>query len=782
MRIAHRLDSIAFFILLATVFALPIVFVPTDLVVLQLTKLGVLTLGVMTSLTLWAVARLNEHRVTFPSTILLWSAIGLVGAHLIAALLSDAVIRSLIGFGFERDTTLALFVCVSALATVALVARTPLQVVRLQQTILGSFFLFGLFHVARILFGVDGVFGSIFSDTVTATLLGSWNDMAVFGGLAALLALSNLMLVGTTRLYRVFLYSVLVLALGALVFVNLAAAWGALLAFTLLLMVYAVVDASYSQESGVYAHTFPARRLLSGGIVALIAVLFLVAGTTLGERIIATFDIAYLDVRPSWQATIDVGNAVYQDNWIAGAGPNLFSRAWVIHKPLVVNETAFWNVDFGFGIGLIPTLFVTGGIIVGAALIVFFVAFLVLGFRILVHRPLQREHMLIAVSSYSAAAYLWVLAIFYVPQIVVLASAFILTGAAVGIAAASGVVRTRELTAHAGYAHGVALTFGVLIVGVLSVSAILIEAERVYANATLNRAVAIANTGDFARAVAVADRATLLGNGTRSEQLKANVGVARLSEILNRQDDDVAAQRQEFQTQLSATIRSAQAAANTESGNYNHWLLLADIYAQLVPLGVEGAYENAVTTYEEAQRRNPTTPVIPVSLARLALEQENLDLAREHIDRTLALKSNYTDAFFILSQIEIQAGNTTEAIRSTESAVLLRPDNAGLLFQLGLLYYSDGQYESAAQALEEAVRINEDYANALYFLGLSYDRLGNAAGAQAAFERVGALNPDNVEVQQIIEALRAGESAFSVFEEAEEAPIERDELPVSEES
>ena len=779
MILSKLLDSFAFFLLLATVFLLPIVTLPANILTLQATKFALLALGIMLALVLWVVARFNEQRIAFPSSFVLWGALALVAGHALAAMFSGSLLQSFIGFGFERDTTLGLLVLVSTLAAGALVVRNAAQLIRLQYALLFSFLVLAIIQIVRVIIGADIVFPQLFSNDPTATLLGSWNDLAVLSGLVLMIVLSGLALQGR-HLSRMLLYIAGIAALFLLMVVNVSSVWVVLLILSILLIIYATADASYNRETGAYQYSFPLMRVLPSVIVTIIAVVFIVGGTAIGERIANTFAIAHLDVRPSWEATIDVGSAVYQENWITGAGPNTFSRAWVEHKPLAVNETAFWNVDFAFGIGLIPTFFITGGVLMGALWVLFLGAFILLGVRLVVRR-LNPTHMFLVASFYFGAVYLWVLSMVYVPQVVVLALAFLFTGSALTAASIAGVVRTREVEAQHGYAQGIALTLAMLLTGVIAVGAIFVHIERVYASAMLNRAVVVGNQGDIERSRAILDRVPLLGVGVRSEQLKANLGVVQLAEIVNTESEDIDAQRLAFQEQLTETIRAAQTAANNDAQNYINWLLLADIYAQLIPLNIEGAYENAQGAYEQARVHNPTNPQIPVSLARLALTQEDFGEARRYIEEALALKSNYTDAFFILSQIEISEGNTQEAIQSTASAIILQPDNPGLLFQLGLLYYSTEDFTDAVAVLEEAVRLNPNYANALYFLGLAHDRIDNREAALVAFTRVADLNPDNTEVAAIVAALEEGNSAFTVLNTQEsEAPIERDEPPVSE--
>lgn len=774
-----RLDTVSRYILLAVIFILPIATLPSGWLPLPLTKMGILALGVFIGLILWAAARLNEHKVEFPNSNLIWVTLLLVAGYLVAAVLSGNVMNSLVGFGFERDTALAMLTFVAAFAAVALTTRKVGHFIRLQQVALASFLVVGVFQIVRVTFGADVILPELFSTDPTATTLGSWSDLAVFGGLALLTSLSGLALFSPKKLATGGLYAVLLVSLFLLILVNLNAVWATLALATFLLAVYIFSDASYDRESGRFIPSVPWVKLLPSILVLIVSIIFLLGGTAIGERINDMFGVAFIDVRPSWEGTVAVGAGVFQENALFGVGPNAFREAWIDHKPMAVNETSFWNTDFTLGVGLIPSAFITGGLVVGLLWLLFFAAFIHLGFRMLAKRIAQPAHMYIAVSSYVGAAYLLALSVVHVPQTVMLAYTFMLIGAAVAAAHIAGVIRTREVLAERNYTSGLALTGAVLMVAVVSFGGFLVHAERVTAGVMLSRAIVVANDGELDRAEYIAERASLFANDIRSSQLKTNTGLIRLTDTLSVEMEDVEAQRAKVQEEITNTVSAAQATVSTDPDNYRNWLLLADVYARLASLNVDGAYESAVAALEEAKSRNAKNPIIQVNLSRLALEQGDLGSARAYAEEALTLKGNYTDAHYLLSQISIREGNADEAIRSTESAILLRPGNAGLLFQLGILHYSRGSYDKVVPVLERAVAINPSYANALYFLGLSYDKLGNTEGALAAFERVAALNPDNTEVQSVVTALTEGKSAFEAL--GDNAPVvsELQPLPVS---
>ena len=154
--------------------------------------------------------------------------------------------------------------------------------------------------------------------------------------------------------------------------------------------------------------------------------------------------------------------------------------------------------------------------------------------------------------------------------------------------------------------------------------------------------------------------------------------------------------------------------------------------------------------------------------------------ARDFITKALEFKSNYTEAIFLLSQIEIAEGNLVEAIASVEATAVLAPNDPVVFFQLGLLHYNQNDNNKAISALERSVSLNNVYSNARYFLALSYDRVGRKDDAIIQFELIAELNQDNEEVVQILLNLRAGRAPFDNIVPPAEPPEDREELPIEE--
>ena len=155
--------------------------------------------------------------------------------------------------------------------------------------------------------------------------------------------------------------------------------------------------------------------------------------------------------------------------------------------------------------------------------------------------------------------------------------------------------------------------------------------------------------------------------------------------------------------------------------------------------------------------------------------------AKDYIGQALRQKNNYTDAIFLLAQIQVQEGNIKDAINSVAAASYLAPNDSGIFFQLGLLRYNDKNYAGAVDAFKKATDLNPAYANAKYFLGISYQKTNRLKEAIKEFSDLKASNPDNKEVELILENLTAGREPFAnATPPIDNKPEKRSALPVSE--
>jgi tetratricopeptide (TPR) repeat protein len=385
--------------------------------------------------------------------------------------------------------------------------------------------------------------------------------------------------------------------------------------------------------------------------------------------------------------------------------------------------------------------------------------------------------------AFLPALFLWVFNFAYSPGPVLVFLTFVFTGLFVAYRTIErGGLRTVSLGANpkVGFVSVLALVF--FLVGALVVS---YGVSKRYVSAlSFQRAVRAANEGgSIDEVLGLAKKAIAVSPVDLYYRFLVEVEIARLQNIIAAagQTLSVESARTEFQRVYAEALDSAQKAIALNDAAYENHLTLARLYELLVPVGITGAYENADRVYRAAASRNPTNPGISLMQARLELTKGDRAAARRFIAEALRKKNNYTDAVFLLSQIDAADGNTPEAIRSATAATILAPGEPLVFFQLGILQYTAGDFAAAATALEQATALNPSYANAKYFLGLAYYRLGRRQDATSQFRDLTVTNPDNAEVKLILENLEKGRDPFAnARPPVDSRPERRSTLPVSE--
>lgn len=258
----------------------------------------------------------------------------------------------------------------------------------------------------------------------------------------------------------------------------------------------------------------------------------------------------------------------------------------------------------------------------------------------------------------------------------------------------------------------------------------------------------------------------------------AQITMSKLNEVASQQDEED--RNQELQSLLNEAVQYARRATEIDPQNYLNWIVLGGVYEALVPKDIPNSYERADEAYREAMEVNPHNPALYLTRARLELIAENIDAAEEYARQALNLKQNYTEGVFLLAQIQTRKGDLDSAIKSVRTASQMSSNDPTVFFQLGLLYYENKEYRNAISALSRAIEMSPEYANARYYRGLSRYETGQVSGAIEDFIAIQKTNPDNKEVQQVLESLRAGREPFTNAVDASDIE-EREGLPVGEE-
>lgn len=769
-----KLDKSVFFALLALGFFVPIFFIPQTM--LEVSKSVLVSTLVAIAFFLWLIARMKDGRFVLPKSLLLLSGILLPAAFFLSGIFSEVPRVSLLGLGYETGTASVMLILFILMFLASVFFQRQTRIFYLYSAFIASFIIMFLFQTGVIVLTSFSLLPAKFLSVIPANLIGKWTDLAAFSGLILILSLVAIELIALRRAFKILLLIVIALALVTLMLINFPLLWIMIGFLALVISVYAL---SFSPNNGKEGKSRLTRKFPTISFGVLIISLFFVLGSgvvnDLRNRFIP-FNIPAETIRPSWQGTFEVAKNALRNDPIFGIGPNRFVNAWLSYKPAGVNQSPLWNVDFDAGIGLIPTFAITTGVIGIIAWLLFLGLFLYRGFTAVLSLAVGRISHYLLFSSFLGAAYLWIVAIFYVPNITIFTLAFFMTGIFIATLVETGIGKNYDFSflndPRTGFVSVLVLVLAIIgtVIGGYTLFQKFLSV--VYFQNGLNAS----QLGDVDRTLASISRAASLSEYDVYYRNLSAINIAQLNSILSQTGVSQDTVRAQFQSKSQAAIGNALRARDLDPTNYQNWVMLGNAYEALAPFGVTDAHEEAKKAFETAISLNPQSPALLLLRARIDLEKDK-ESAKAYIAQALALKSDYTDAIFTLAGLQANEGNLRSAIASVEVASVISPNDVGVFFQLGFLRYKNRDWHGAISAFERAVELAPAYSNARYFLGLAYDKVGRRGDAISQFQKIQSLNPENAEIRNILANLREGRDPLGGEAPAQD-PEKRKEPPL----
>ncbi|MBI4093337.1 tetratricopeptide repeat protein [Candidatus Kaiserbacteria bacterium] len=754
MRYFAKAESIARWSTFLLFFLAPFFFVPVPWMSIAQGKVLLSVVVVTVGFLAWIAMSLKDSEFSIPKSPLFLAAFLVPVAYLVSALVASPSFASLVGDGGGEDTVIGFTIWYLALFLSAVVcgaqADRPTRALRL---LLGSALVVLVVQIARLVFPVFTFGGALASPA--SSVLGSWHDLAIYFALMLFLSLA---LLSSSAARGVWRYVAIIVALGSFVLllvISYADAWLAVCGGALLYSLFHF----RSPLSG--ARFGPRSVSLAYLALAAASLVLFFGGSQIQRSFPAPLQITQVEVRPSWQGSFTIGREVFAEptQLFFGSGPNTFPRDWGRYKPLSVNETQFWNTDFYYGVGFIPTSLVTTGI-AGAIAWLSVCAVLLWSLVRLLRYPHSVSHLraILAIGAALLTAY----HILYVPGPALLLLNFLLLGALIGEELGSGSIPRVRWSLPWETLRGKVGAVALSLIGLLFLFGSVQSLRALVSDILVNRAVAhyraTEDIGGASRSLTVA--LTVLPGSDKAHRAGVELGLLQLSRLIAASDGGTDA-RSELQGTLNATIQHGLAAVAIESRDYQNWLTLARLYSELAGAGISGAEEQARSAYVEAAAKSPTTPLPYLGLAQLDLLRGDDVGARTNLEKAIEIKADLAPAHFLLSQIDARANALQEALQHAGVAVQIAPQDPLGWYNLGTMLYASNDYGNAVTALERAVALEENYANALYLLGLSYYRLERVDDSLRALRAVAATNQDNAALNEIIEDIDAGRDPFT---------------------
>lgn len=737
--------------LLVLLFLMPLFFLPAASVSLYSSKIALVSIVLVVFIASFFVNTISTGKLSLPKSKILIPVAVFPLIALISSYFSGVPIKSIAGEVFELGTSGSFFILSLLFILASLSLKNFASGLKAMYAFVFSSAILSLHLILRVF---APVFPQSIGTKIPNFLVGGPMDTAVVMAAFIILALSifNYSVLSKRMKYMMyFILAISVLYIGATGFTFITVLVGI---FSLVYFVY-TLSWSVDTTTGVVDSSKKFTSSIPSLVVLVASVVFILSGSALSSYLSGVMNINVVEIRPNFSTTLQIAGKAIATNPPLGIGPNMFKEFWDMNRPIEVNTSDFWNTEFSFGSGFVPTVAATMGIL-GLASILFLIFFLVkMGYSAIFSSSDERYRMLLS-STFFTSLFLWIVLFAYSGSFVVVAMAFIFSGLFVGACVLSGFTPVSEINILKNPKSNFVSVFVTVVLLIFSIAGGYFVIERVVAASSFNN-------GNVESALRMVQT-------DRYWRYFSEASLVNLTNIVNNSSSGelTDTERAELQGAVSNTIVGVQNAIAWNPKNFENYFALGRVYEILASNGLEGASESSVAAYTEASYKSPNNPAVPLALARLDAIAGNFEAAREKIGKSLSLKNNYTDAYFTLAQVEASTNNIGGAIQSVEAATILDSQNASLFFQLGLLKYNNKDFRGASVAFERSVALVPDYANARYFLGLSYERLGRRSEAIGQFEEIQKTNPDNAEVNLILENLREDKSPFANAE----APVD----------
>ncbi|MBX4206224.1 tetratricopeptide repeat protein [Candidatus Parcubacteria bacterium] len=765
---------ISFRILALTLFLAPLFFVPGGAVSLGNAKSLLLILGILAAAATFFAEFLRRKEFSLPRHHLVYAVLLLPIVYLLSSLLSTPSSLSLLGYNFEVGTFGSILLGALTLFLASATLSESSRALQATLALFGSLAILALFATVKILSGGSFLVLGNFVGSM-ANPVGNWTDLAVAMGLLATLSMLALGMLPMKSSFKALLWGLFLLSTALLAVIHFAPAF----ILTLAASVFAFLYFSRVENGFYFSHSQGERegKGRSGGflsnpalmpvVLGIVSLLFLVnpalpGGRTAGDTLSGAFGVSNAEIHPTLATTLSISKSVLSQRSLFGSGPNTFTNDWLIYKPADINTTRFWAVEFPFGAGFVATQVAATGVVGSILWLAFFVLLLALAAKALGNIPESRAARFTMISALTVSLFLWAASFLYVPSLALFTVAFAFTGAFLAACRAAGFLPSWNARFAEVPGRPVTAFFAVICV----CGAVFLgwtELERTLAAFHYGRAASLANMPGTAVASVEAELMKAVKFAPLDSYYLAlsQLNFSKAQIAASSATGTPEANRAAFEESLGRSIQAARAAVAANPASYGNWIALGNIYAALVPdpLKIEGSYESAEYAYNEAFKRNPANPELPLLLAGLELSRGNVADARSYIRSSLALKDNYAEAYVLLARLESAAKNTSAAIASAEKVAELLPEDVGIHFELGVLKYSAGDYAGAAASLEQALKLSPDYANAKYYLALSLAQMGRKDEALALLDGLKAANPSSPDLDAAIQSLSARNTA-----------------------
>ena len=666
--LSNILDKVSFFALFFTMLLLPIFIIPFTSVPTETGKGIVFVLGLAISLIFWAASRFSTGKISIPNSKIILAVLFVSLVSFLSAIFSKSINISLFGVVLDIGSFWYIFSLSMLLIVSSFVINNEKKGRFILKGLLISSIIVFVFQIVR--FFIPNMLALGFFTDKTSNLLGSWNSLAIFAGLITLISLFLIEFNKFSKKHKIILNLLILVSLFIIISVNYSLVWQLLGIFSLVVFVFKLSSNSILNKDENHKTNFP---LYSFGII-IICLFFFMSSRFIGSLVPDLLGLVNVEVNPSFSTTLDITKNVIKENPVLGIGPNKFNQAWSLYKPLIINQSQFWNTSFVSGFGTIPTFMATTGVL-GILSWVLFVFLFIFESLKRISLFIKNKYSNDVVLYFIIILYLLVASILYPVANTLLLIMFIFIGMNIGIMS-----NKLNLNLDFNFLEDPRKSFfailSLVIVMILSAGLVFKYSEKFISVFYFSKAL---TANDISTAERSISKALILNQNDLYFRTASQVYLSKINITISENENISDENKVVIQNSINQAITLALSAVEKNPNNYLNHELLGFAYRNALSLGIEDTSQKSIEAYTKASQLNPNNPLLKLEIARVYFLEKKIKEARDNALISIELKPDFIQGLIFLAQVEELEGNNRVAISYTEKALAIFPTDQSLI-------------------------------------------------------------------------------------------------------
>lgn len=621
---------------------------------------------------------------------------------LISSLISTIISKN-IGLSFwGRDFALDSFVTIASLFILLCITAKNFKKEYLLNVIWILVFISGLLsglqllHILLPSFPNLGILYDLSSNTI-----GKINDLSIFATIGLIFSVLAIEQLKVSRFFLFILYFIGILNFLFILFIN----------FNLNLIIIAVFGIIFI----IYKFTIfnDINNKLKGKelkiidfniLVTLISILAIFFGSNYIENFSKKMNFNYIEVRPSFSATLELANNSLKDNLFFGSGLATFEYVWPKYRSQDVLRSDFWNLDFRYGFSLLTSFFSTTGILGSISWLIFIFIIFWGCFKLILFKTKDIKTKFITDSFAISTIILWLFIALYIPTLTIVALAFIFTGIIIALLIDYKIINNNKIPINKNI---LVLIFTFAFLAYLFVFINLLF--KFVAHINFQRSLVLISQNNSDKTVLdILDKAIYFDSIDNYYRSLAKIKSNSFFEEINKIKYDNSPSLETSKKLLVEIVHNYNMAISYDNYNYHNHIALADFYADLLPLKItdEDLFLKSNDLYNRAFELRPNDPEIFLKKAKLEFLNGSVQTSRSMIIEAIKIRPQYFEAYMALSQLEFGQGNPIDGVNILKEYLKIVPNDKNALFQTGLSQIQAGQYTEAKNIFES---LNKSY-------------------------------------------------------------------------